>query len=290
MNLAPNILLTNFCNAKCSYCFARDEMSKDIAGEMEFKKFLKLVTFLKKNKIISLRLMGGEPTLHSQFEKVIKVGIKEFEEVVVFTNGLMPPRSKQILLSESQKLIFNFNLDTTELLSSNELKKRVMQTVIDFLDISKVSVGLTVSSFSRDYSEIFTGFKKNQMKRMGVRMGYAKTIVGRKPIFIYKDQKKLGKKMIEVVNQLIGLGFKDIYVDCGMEKSMFSQQDLSWFIKKVKLNDWGCRGKWSSFDVATDLTVFPCFPHYQTNRYKLDKFKTLEELSKKVNQKKSCYK
>ena len=75
-----------------------------------------------------------------------------------------------------------------------------------------------------------------------------------------------------------------------MEKCMFSQQDLSWFIKKVKLNDWGCRGKWSSFDVATDLTVFPCFPHYQTNRYKLDKFKTLEELSKKVNQKKSCYK
>lgn len=289
MNNAPNILLTNLCNARCEYCFARDEMNRNMVQEMKYKDFLKVVKFLKKNKVTSLRLMGGEPTLHTQFEKVVMVGLKKFDNIVIFSNGLIPIKSKQILMDNPEKLQFNFNIDTPDCRNSFVLRKRVAKTIQDFIGSSEVSIGFTVSDLSRDYLKLFDVFPKKSLRKMGVRLGYAKAVMGQKYFFKHSEFKKLGTKLIKIIRSLKKLGLNDIYIDCGLEKEMFTSSDLSFLLSQTKMHGWGCEGKWSSFDIATDLTIFPCFPHYKQKRFKLKEFRNLGEALVKCNEKKQCY-
>lgn len=68
--LPPNILITNFCNQNCPFCFTRAEMSnKLIRKEMSLENFKKTLLKIKKNPEIQVvKLLGGEPTLHSRFK------------------------------------------------------------------------------------------------------------------------------------------------------------------------------------------------------------------------------
>ncbi len=76
-SINPNILITNYCNQSCSFCFANKLMTKDSAKEMSLKNYISLLEYLKRSKINKVYLMGGEPTLHSNFKELFNVTIKK---------------------------------------------------------------------------------------------------------------------------------------------------------------------------------------------------------------------
>lgn len=63
----PNIVINNFCNQNCRYCFAsKMMMSEDQKKNIDFDSFKKIVTFLKKSNVRNVGIIGGEPSLHSE--------------------------------------------------------------------------------------------------------------------------------------------------------------------------------------------------------------------------------
>lgn len=285
--LPPNILLTNLCNQNCYYCFARQEMEKSKVKEMSLLDFKRLVKILKRNNIKTLRLMGGEPTLHSRFGEIIEISIKNFKEIIIFTNGLIPAKNKKIIFKNIKKFSFNFNLDTSAFEKNKLKRKKILKTIDEFSKKTNVNVGFTISDLKKKYENLIEDFDKKELSMIGMRFGFAKAIVGEKPFFEKKDNKILGKRITKLVKFFRSKGVKNIYLDCGLKKEMFAKNDLKYFLDNVFLKGWGCEGKWSSFDIAPNLLVFPCFPFYKEVK-KITFFKNFKEIEKYFSKRNCC--
>lgn len=266
-------------------------MEKSGVKEMSMKNFKKLVKILRQNKVKTLRLMGGEPTFHSQFKQIVKIGKENFQEIIIFTNGLIPEKNKKFLEKDLFKISFNFNLDTPAFEGSIKKRKQIIKLIKDFSQKTKVNIGFTLSDLKKDYRSLFKDFGQKALSRMGVRFGFAKAVVGKQPFFTREDWPKLGKKTIHLVKFFEGKRMKKIFLDCGLQKEMFTSSEMDYLSRNVHIKGWGCQGKWSSFDIAPDLIIFPCFPYYQEIRRKLGGFACFLEASEYFSQQnKSCFK
>lgn len=81
------LIVTNlFCNHKCSYCI-QQKSSLDVRQRPEKVDVDQVLKFLKRNRIAkSVSLMGGEATLHPDFEKLMDGLVKLYPKIVFTTN------------------------------------------------------------------------------------------------------------------------------------------------------------------------------------------------------------
>lgn len=106
-----NIFLTRKCNLKCSYCFADEFVNKE-NEEMSFEDFVKVFNFIKEEKREKIGLIGGEPTLHSQFSKILEYILANSEDdriIVVYTNGLAIDKYIDLLSNPRVLILINCN-------------------------------------------------------------------------------------------------------------------------------------------------------------------------------------
>ncbi len=84
----PNLMLTNWCNYKCSYCFGMDMMAPKVEAEaMSDAVFLGILNWLEKtNYKRPIHLMGGEPTLHPKFEWIVNTLLEQDHTITIFSN------------------------------------------------------------------------------------------------------------------------------------------------------------------------------------------------------------
>lgn len=105
----PNILLTTRCNLSCQYCFAQEKLSS-ARMNMPMENVERVIDFLKRSDFPIFRVMGGEPTLHPQFNEIIEMAIESGMRVDVLSNatwkestaalfGRIPPRHLMFLLN-----------------------------------------------------------------------------------------------------------------------------------------------------------------------------------------------
>ena len=99
------VYVTENCNAKCSSCFNANSRSN---AEMPTDVFEELCGYLCKNGITSLKIMGGEPTVHKDFVRIIDIAKTFFPKISIFTNALNENIQK-VVLREHDSIIYNFN-------------------------------------------------------------------------------------------------------------------------------------------------------------------------------------
>ena len=83
------------CNLKCDYCDTKNSLR---VNELTSERVLNKIKTLKKGKIHSVSLTGGEPLLHADFlqgflPQMKKMGLKTYLE----TNGTLPEELKKII-------------------------------------------------------------------------------------------------------------------------------------------------------------------------------------------------
>ena len=89
VNIMPNIVLTTKCNQRCAYCFA-SAYTCSTSREMSDAVFDDVLHFLRINRETTVRLVGGEPTLHPRFSKFVDRSIRKGFRVSILSNGLWP--------------------------------------------------------------------------------------------------------------------------------------------------------------------------------------------------------
>lgn len=169
------VYVTERCNANCKSCF--NAMSRTNA-EMPVDAFLRLCKYLKENGITFLKIMGGEPTIHNDFEKIVEIAQEYFSGLSLFTNGINK-RIKKVSFRETDSVVFNFSFnkllneeslylgnggrrsleiqihsDTDEI----ELTKRIID--IAKIDRERIHISLTLDCTSNIFLEKQTIVKK----------------------------------------------------------------------------------------------------------------------------------
>lgn len=100
------VLITDRCNMNCPSCFNKDIRCNQ---EMSVEDFSKVCTYLKdEGHIERLKIMGGEPTVHKNFQEIVGIAQNNFASIHIFTNGVNDEISK-VKMREYDTIIYNLS-------------------------------------------------------------------------------------------------------------------------------------------------------------------------------------
>ena len=103
------VYVTERCNANCPSCINAMSRTK---SEMSVENFTLLCKYLSSNGVVHLKMMGGEPTVHNDFEKLVEIAQNHFSGMTIFTNGINN-RIGNIKLRDDDSVTYNFLFNKT---------------------------------------------------------------------------------------------------------------------------------------------------------------------------------
>lgn len=98
------VYITEKCNAKCPNCFNRRDR---VNSQMDISRFEKLCVYLSNNGASQIKIMGGEPTIHPQFQNIMNLAQQYFITVSLFTNAISD-NLLEYIPRESDIITYNF--------------------------------------------------------------------------------------------------------------------------------------------------------------------------------------
>ncbi len=278
--LAPNILITNFCNQNCPFCFASLEMAnKNIKKAIELDQFKKVVLAYKQMGVATIKLLGGEPTLHPQFKEIITFSQNHFNQIHIFTNGIFPPPLLQFLLNHSQKLSFTFNLSTPGFNHNPNLQNLISSNIRQLNPKTHLTLSFTFLPSTQPKDLLTPSIKKLLPYFHTIRLGIANPIANTSNFYTVANFPKVGHLLEQLVPQLLQINPKlTITTNCGFTRCMFTDQQFKILSQHIPtLNLFGCWGKQAGLDINPNLETYQCFPLSPLKRSQLNPQKSLPD-------------
>ncbi|MBR8842411.1 radical SAM protein [Pseudoalteromonas sp. JC3] len=103
------IQITEKCNLKCAHCFVSARKYGDTIPYVDIKN--KILPQLIKSNVISVSLTGGEPMIHPEINKIIKLFIENNIKVTLCTNGTLISENQIKEYQSIGGVFFNISLD-----------------------------------------------------------------------------------------------------------------------------------------------------------------------------------
>jgi MoaA/NifB/PqqE/SkfB family radical SAM enzyme len=276
----PNVMLTDQCNLNCSYCFA-SQVRRDSTGKGHYLTFAalgRIIAFLTANKVEVFRMIGGEPTLHPQFEKILERVFRSFEQVGIYSNGLWPAHIRDLFAqSAGHRLQFLINVN-----EPNTYRPGQWETLMKGLEIlrGKPGVILGINIHHQDYDLDFPLKLAAEFGFASLRYSIARPILGaaQNSYIPFKQFKSsnLNDRIFRFVSKAWQAGIK-CYHDCVLPPCFFPDAQLGALSKMGLWYSFSCK---AALDIHPDLTVSRCFAMSGFLRVPLKKFKTLVELER----------
>jgi organic radical activating enzyme len=256
-----NLIVTNYCNRSCPYCFAKNKVKTADGRDNSAQKFISLrnvdlyLDFLEQSSIEVFKILGGEPSLHPHLPEIISSGLSRGLKVQIFTNGLWPKPLQEYIESDDQSDIsFIFNVNEPSL-------QQDWETLLQHkcLRIAGKRACISFNIYRDNFDFLFAADLIDDFSlRREVRIGIANPIIGCETAYLGDSLlKKAGKRL---VRQLIDMEKRDILgsLDCGFTFCMFDENDLGTLALTTTQGFSSICG--SIIDVGPDLTAWPCFP------------------------------
>lgn len=285
-----NILLTNYCNAGCVYCFAANTMSsfrKDNNTNLKEMSLNNLSIALDYLKITSLdepiRLLGGEPTLYPKLEEAIQMIInKGFKRIEIFSNGFINKNKTRMLKKYLNYINFVWNINTPT--SYPIFFRNLIDNTLKELSSQNNSIGFNIYKTDYDPSFIFTYLNQHpdiRYIRIGIAhpMGSSNVDTKQSVIFI-EDYPKVGTIIYKFAKEIVMKykNIKSIQLDCGYTPCLFTDYQFKFLINKTPLFiHESCSP--SLTDISVDLSISPCFATSSGEKpYKLTDFNNIRQV------------
>jgi MoaA/NifB/PqqE/SkfB family radical SAM enzyme len=284
-----NLLITDYCNRNCSYCFARSKVETDSTNDQNKRHHISMenvaitAAFMKRSKLSTATLLGGEPTLHPQFEEIVDYLFAEGFSVRVFTNGIIDEKKLAFLTGtdpERMSLIVNVN-------HPDESDPEQFQQTLRTLEALPDKTGLGVNFYRKDLN---LGFALELTKRFNlyryIRLGLAQPIYGVDNTYIpISEYGTISQSIVDFARECerfdVALEF-----DCGFTMCMFSEQQLGSLLTSGSSFSFSCP---TVVDIGPDLDVWHCFPLSTIMNVKLRDFDTRDEIVAHYTRKTAFY-
>lgn len=272
-----NILLNNYCNLKCEYCFANEVIAEEKQA-ISLEDFQWLIEFLWRSGLDSIRLIGGEPTLHPQFaDLLIEVGRHQFiKEILLFTNGTYNDRIGFLLqlIAKAKRMNVLLNYNDPEVIG--EEKNTIILHNIKNLSQAEIRTTLGINFYKpdQDYAYLIEAALKYKMK---IRWSIVVPNTEEKKNY---DVRKYFSAFVPLISQFIqDCAHLKIQpgVDCNNIPLCLLDDETLRLIALLAENNLKTSICSPVVDVKPSLKAIRCFI---LNRYEVDikNFETLEEL------------
>ena len=275
-----NILITENCNRNCQFCFAKERVSKSKFDSvhsdaktddsdfryMSMERLESIMDMLEKAGEMQLRLLGGEPTLHPEFLKIVETAVSRGFGIQLFSNLIMSPETVDQLASYPPEKI-NILANVTPEKSDTERMKQRARYALEKLHKSIV-VSLTITSPDFEYDFLIDYIEQYDLKR-SIRVGVGMPIVGIENQYLPTSQYKAAGTAIasmarECIKSDILLGF-----DCGMVMCMFTEEEMGVITNNTQGLNIVCS---PIVDIGVTGQIWHCFPLSQVLNMHMDQF------------------
>lgn len=276
----PNVLLTNQCVRSCPYCFAKKYMSEESQDDfLSWENLIYIADFLKSSGEKNFSLLGGEPTLHPNFNDFVLYLLERDFNIRVFTSGIMSNEKLQeaaFLFKDlpMERLCFICNINdpvkTATSLSETESIKRFF-----YAFGPRIVPGFNIYRKDFDLNFLIKYINEFGLQR-DLRIGISHPIPQTRNRFI---SIKHIDSVLERLFSFIPLfeRFRIIPgLDCGFPLCRITDTNLAWLFRYAgKKNQFGCG---PVIDIGPDMSIWPCFPLASFHRKSLFDFNSLGEI------------
>lgn len=251
-----NICVTGVCNRACSYCFAGMNVSGSAraVSYMTWETYLQALDYAQRSKADHVRILGGEPTLHPEFNAMVAEALARNLTVRVFSNGLMPERAVEFLQTVPPGkaiVLLNVNLLPGSGLPDIDGQQRVLERLGP-----AITVGLNIAhpSQSRPYAllDLIRKFKLMPTIRVGIahpRLG------GTNQSLHPRYYAAVGRNLAFFMTRARGEGIS-VGLDCGFVPCMFPE-DAREILKDQRFGASPCV---PVLDILPTGGVIACYP------------------------------
>jgi len=290
-----NVAILESCNYKCKYCFAEEFTEHGNNKLMSLEDFKRVTDFLLQTSD-GVGLIGGEPTLHPEFDKIVEYLIKRegIKYVTVFTNGSSLMEHLNVLASSKVGILLNYN-SPKELMRQfgEELGKvrfeSAREQIIKFNKLcpDKMTIGVNIFDTNTDWSHIVDIFQniENKKERVLRVSTVAPNINSDKKLNLvyYNEMAESLLTLLETAKDLVDR----ITFDCSkipvcvMEQYKERFEGLLAFYETKGGTDYHKRyGCEPVLDVTVDLQVIRCFAMSRLAKVNMFDYKDMMEIYK----------
>jgi hypothetical protein len=264
---AVNILLTTACNLDCSYCFA--EALRDAAHPREMGlDVLEAVLNRLDPRKDTVRLLGGEPTLHTHYPEILRRLKAAGYRIVVFSNGLLPVL-RRTGPTWPDRILLNLNPPGTY---GPGALDRIRQNLAVLG--KRITLAFTILQPNFDL-----GFHRRMILDHGlapqIRLGLAHPVPGGENAFLPGDDLLAAHRTVARWARRLAQDGIRCYLDCGFQRCLFSEAEISDLVRAGTRLNFSCS---PTLDVGPGLRVWRCFAFSGGESCSWQDYDTLEEM------------
>ena len=271
-----NVLLTTQCNLHCAYCFAQEKMRDSRNQTMSLDDVARVIDFLRCSGHPVFRAMGGEPTLHPQFPRILQMALEAGMRVDVLSNATWPESYNRLFQRVSpRRLFFLLNIDHPD-----NYRPRIWEAIQR--NLAAVAAGGNVTlSFNIFEAEPRYEYVLELARKYGidkVRMSFSLPVVGAQNACLkLEDYKRLAPFVVDFARRAEEAGI-EARMDNVVPLCIFSYEQAGELLLKgivdLKRNA-RCE---PIIDIGPDLKVWCCFCLSKLWNRRLDEFQNLQEI------------
>lgn len=273
----PNIAIIKHCNLKCPYCFADDMIQENESKEISLEQFQNILNWIGRIPLQGhIGIIGGEPTLHTQFKEILYI-ISEFcnrnnIKTVIFTNGINLYKYTH-LINDTTDFLVNIN-------KLNDINKNLLIKSLDECNIlgllkERIFLGCNLYSLNEDYSffwEIVDRYKDINVVRMSITAPVLFEDKQNKFLYYKKMKPILFKFLKEAKKRKLKVSY-----DCNQLPVCLLTNDELNYINSFGDYKMTCT---PVVDITADFKASSCFGTYEDTLIDCNKFNDLNEIER----------
>lgn len=261
----PNIIINNYCNQKCSYCFAKDNMLSDNKKDMSLSTYLLVLKYLKLNNEDEVRLLWWEPFLFPKIKDFLQISQKWWYKSIIFSNLNFPNKVLKDSITWIRNLTVNININNKDFYSESEILQ--IKENITFLIKEEVFIYIwyNIIDVDKQADLLFELVSEFNLKHISLKI--TNSLIWWK-LIIDNTDRRLWKYIFSIIKAQHHK--YNLYLWCWVEKNIFKENELEYIKSKtnIDLKFWCNWNRWK-FDINTDGTIMKCFIFWEDNKNKI---------------------
>lgn len=282
-----NVLLTTKCNLNCAYCFAQQKIQDSRNQTMSLNDVGQVIEFLKRSGHPVFRAMGGEPTLHPEFPRIMQLALDAGMRVDVMSNATWPESYNTLFDRISpRRLFFLLNIDHPDNYPP-KIWNRIQQNLDKMARRGNVTLSFNIFETEPRYEYILDLARNHGVDK--VRMCYSLPVLGGRNAYLkLEDQKRTVPFLIDFVRRAKALGV-EVKIDNVVPLCIFSHEQAGELLMEGVLDlkrNMHCD---PIVDIGPDLSVWCCFCLSKLWNRHLSDFQNLQEIQTYYREAMSLY-
>jgi hypothetical protein len=261
-----NILLTSVCSRHCAYCFAQQRVTlgsrrptaRSAPSHIAPEDFAKALGFARTGPH-QIGILGGEPSLHPEFLRLLEAAWETGLHTKIFSNGLWREADLDALATREfpgpRPRPYHVVLNVNEPERTPDHERRAQARLLERLG-DAVTLSFNISRVDFDPGFLVDAVLRYRIRRH-IRLGIAQPLAEIENEHVaVTDYPKLAPTLLRLAERCdandIQLGF-----DCGFTLCMFSREEHGRLVL-AGARFRACCGP--TLDIGTDLSAWACFP------------------------------